>query len=280
MKIISLSDNVACAPEFEAAHGASLYVESGSDRLLIDAGGGPQTVRNADRLNADLSAVTAVIVSHGHGDHGGGLAAFFERNRTAKVYIRSAAFGRFYSRAQEPPAYIGLDPSLAVDPRVVADAEQINGRIRFLLAPEGKDLWPSFNGALWAEKGGKLVPDDFAHEQSVLVTEDGKAPGESASETVLFAPCSHRGIVNILESAACVLGKAPALCVAGFHTYNPSGAIESDDYLRSLADRLSRYDTRFYACHCTGFAAYEKLKVFMGDRIAYLAAGQSVLTER
>lgn len=287
MKIVSLDDNIPGAPECEAAHGSSLYVETGSDRLLIDTGSGGIFMRNAERLGVDLSSVTAAILSHGHSDHGGGIAEFFALNQTAKLYARSGAFGGFYSRAKEPPTYIGLTHNEGIkNRRIIFDAERVNENIVLLPAPKAKKLWPSFNAPLCAERGGKLVPDGFTHEQSVLILSlraeamprrgnlNNKAEN-GFTNAVLIAPCAHRGMVNIMDAATAYLGRPPGICVAGFHTYMPSGAVESDGYLKRLAVRLLKYDTKFYACHCTGYAAYERLKTIMGDRLDYLSAGQT-----
>jgi 7,8-dihydropterin-6-yl-methyl-4-(beta-D-ribofuranosyl)aminobenzene 5'-phosphate synthase len=40
---------------------------------------------NADRLGADLSQIQAVVLSHGHFDHAGGLAGLAGRQRTRSL---------------------------------------------------------------------------------------------------------------------------------------------------------------------------------------------------
>ena len=68
---------------------------------------------NAEKLGVDLKEVDTAIVSHGHYDHGGGLAAFLEINKTAKVYLSESAFNENYSKIYESlEQYIGLDQDL------------------------------------------------------------------------------------------------------------------------------------------------------------------------
>jgi phosphoribosyl 1,2-cyclic phosphodiesterase len=57
--------------------GNATLIESGSTRLLVDAGLGPRIL--AERLvsaGVDPGSLAAVLVSHEHGDHAGGAAAF------------------------------------------------------------------------------------------------------------------------------------------------------------------------------------------------------------
>jgi 7,8-dihydropterin-6-yl-methyl-4-(beta-D-ribofuranosyl)aminobenzene 5'-phosphate synthase len=86
----------ARAPQFEsgsttvglmAEHGFSALVRvrrgSTTTNLLFDTGLSPDAmVTNADRLGLNLSAVQAVIHSHGHFDHAGGLAGLTEKRGT------------------------------------------------------------------------------------------------------------------------------------------------------------------------------------------------------
>ena len=47
-------------------------------------------------------------------------------------------------------------------------------------------------------------------------------------------------------------------------------------YLNAAADDLLSYPAQYFTCHCTGLEQYRYLKDRMGDRLAYIAAGQSI----
>ena len=97
MKIAVLCENSPSSPEFEAEHGLSFYVETASRRFLFDFGASSLFLRNAERLGVDVATVDAAFLSHGHRDHGGGLTAFFEKNRVAPVYAAEKALRSYYS---------------------------------------------------------------------------------------------------------------------------------------------------------------------------------------
>ncbi len=74
-----LSGKATCC----AHHGLSLlitaYVGSEKRTLLFDAGPHGETfLRNAKILGVDLAEVEAVVLSHGHWDHAGGLVSAIE----------------------------------------------------------------------------------------------------------------------------------------------------------------------------------------------------------
>ena len=112
MKLITLVENTACCESLASVHGLSQYVETPNHKLLVDAGPNRAFLENAEKLGVDLTAVDAVIISHGHYDHTGGLAAFFEVNKTAKVYLRKAAFDKYFSCVGDMAKYIGMDQAL------------------------------------------------------------------------------------------------------------------------------------------------------------------------
>ena len=66
----------------------------------------------------DLAAVDLAVLSHGHYDHGGGLARFLELNSTAPVYLNEHAFEPHYHGAER---YIGLDPRPGGQPPAALD---------------------------------------------------------------------------------------------------------------------------------------------------------------
>ena len=78
MKIVNLIENTPGAEGCVPAHGLACSVETVANKILVDAGPSDETLRNAERLGVDLRTVDAVILSHGHYDHSGGLLAFAE----------------------------------------------------------------------------------------------------------------------------------------------------------------------------------------------------------
>lgn len=97
VKVVTLLENAACREGLASAHGLSLYLETPRHRILFDMGPDGAFAENAAALGVDLKSVDLAVLSHGHYDHGGGLAAFCRCNDTARIYIRRDAFGEFLS---------------------------------------------------------------------------------------------------------------------------------------------------------------------------------------
>lgn len=52
--------------------------------------------------------------------------------------------------------------------------------------------------------------------------------------------------------------------------------LDDTAYLNAAADDLLSYPAMYHTCHCTGLDQYRYLKERMGDRLDYIAAGQSI----
>ncbi|HVS54932.1 MAG TPA: MBL fold metallo-hydrolase, partial [Casimicrobiaceae bacterium] len=65
------------------SEGNGLLVEAGTTRVLIDCGFGIRdTVARLARIGVTPETITAIIVTHEHSDHIGGVAAFAARYQT------------------------------------------------------------------------------------------------------------------------------------------------------------------------------------------------------
>src|SRR6476469_8710623 len=74
-----LSGKATCCAHHGRALLATAYIGSEKRTLLFDAGPHGETfLRNAKILGVDLSEVEAVVLSHGHWDHAGGLVSAIE----------------------------------------------------------------------------------------------------------------------------------------------------------------------------------------------------------
>ena len=269
MKISCLIDN--CALEgFESEHGLSFYIEACGKRVLFDMGASGAFIRNARALGIDLAGVDFAVLSHGHYDHGGGLAAFLELNPSAKVYIRRGAFEKHYSHKPGMPLeYIGLDPALEGGGRIVETGESASPCEGFTLvsAADGNELRSSANDVLLGPDA--KTPDSFAHEQNLLINEGGRR--------VLIAGCAHRGIVNIINRVFNMDPVPPRAVFGGFHLAIPGAQDVNEALVDATAEfLLSLPGTEYFTGHCTGLPSYERLRSAMGSRLRYIHAGESV----
>ena len=80
--------------------------------------------------------------------------------------------------------------------------------------------------------------------------------------------------MNIARRATAISGNDPRAVIGGMHLYHPTGKrYESDGYIADVAAALAEENSSYYTCHCTGEKAYEKMKTFLGARLAYLRTG-------
>lgn len=250
MKLVTLLENSACRHGLACEHGLSLYIEVNGRKLLFDAGQGGAFAENAQRLGVDLKAVDTAILSHGHYDHGGGLGQFLRINENAKIYVNQYAFEPHYNANQKD---IGMDPALRDSPRLVftSGGEDLGNGLTLRTLP----LPPADTAGLTVLENGILKPEDFRHEQYLLVEEQGKR--------ILFSGCSHKGILRIMDYFR------PDVLVGGFHFMK----IEDEELLQSAAETLAAYPTAYYTGHCTGQRQFAFLKAILGDQLEYLSAG-------
>ena len=271
MTITSLSENTS-RTGLPAEHGLSLHIRTDDGRqILFDMGQGRLFAENAERLGVGLSKVELAVVSHGHYDHGGGLAHFLRVNNTATVYVNRHAFEPHYSLRGQSLAYIGLAPKQEKSGRVVCCEGTTRIGTGMLLFNDVRRDSPAPPGNRWLFGPARNVHDDFRHEQSLLIIEGEK--------TVLFAGCAHSGIENIIAAATQAAGQPPTHVFAGMHLIK-SGLTEAEEaeHIRALAGRLAAHEScRYVTMHCTGLPQYARLKALLGDAISYLSCGDQMV---
>ena len=256
MKITSLLENTTEREDMQVEHGLSLYIETGSSRILFDMGQTDLFYENARALGIDLSGVDIAVLSHGHYDHGGGLRKFLEINHHALVYIHKDAFLPHYNGTEK---YIGLDPSLKDYVQIVFtdDECRINDSLTLFSCNGREKNHPTIPSGLTEKVGNVFVPDDFRHEQYLLIQENGKQ--------ILISGCSHKGILDIVDWFK------PDVLIGGFHY----SKLPLDEALAGAAGSLAAHPTAFYTCHCTGCEQYEFMRQYMPS-LYYLSCGQTI----
>lgn len=256
MKIVSLLENTSSCDKVKSEHGLSLYIETDSHKILFDMGQSDLFSENADALGVDLSDIDLAVLSHGHYDHGGGLKKFLEINKSAPVYINEYAFEPHFNGTEK---YIGLDVKLKDNPRIVftEDEFKIDKNLTLYSCNNKERKHAIIPSGLTTFENGDFVPDDFRHEQYLLIEEHNKK--------VLISGCSHKGILDITEWFQ------PDVLVGGFHF----SKLPLDEKLLSFANELDSYKTKFYTCHCTGTEQYNFMKKEMKN-LDYLSCGEII----
>ena len=256
MRVTALTENTT-EIGLRTEHGLSLYIETDDKKILFDSGQTELFAENAGHLGIDLSSVDMMILSHGHYDHGGGLKKFIEINKKAPIYMSRYAFEPHYNGTEK---YIGLDSSLENSERIIFTDEitKISDKLTLYSCNDREKMTDLGSFGLNMLENGRLVPDDFRHEQYLLINENGK--------NVLISGCSHKGIMNITEWFK------PDVLIGGFHF----SKLALDKTLENYAETLDKYNTNFYTCHCTGMEQYVFMKKYM-SRLEYLSAGQEII---
>lgn len=271
MRITVLVENTPKDASIKAEHGLSFFIEAGGKKILLDAGQRELFLENATFLGRDLSTVDFAVLSHGHGDHSGGLAAFREVNPKAPIYMARTATRRCYVRTFGLLYFnVGMDRSFASDPGIVPldeDRELAPGIEAVVGIPRKADYLTTSSN-LYMRNGLWFKRDDFSHELALVARE-----GDTAC---VFSSCSHTGLHNIMAAIAEKgLLAATNHVFAGMHLYRAPGTqTESPALLDRFADDLAAFpNTTYYAGHCTGAAAFGHLKARLSDRIQPLRSG-------
>lgn len=256
MKITCLTENTCKNNNFICEHGLSLFIEHEGLKILFDMGQTDLFYENAQKLGINLEKIDFAVLSHGHYDHGGGLKKFLEINKTAPVYISRHAFEPHYNGTEK---YIGLDVSLKENERLIFtdDEFKISENISLFSCntKERKHDLGSFG--LNMKINGQFLPDDFRHEQYLLIEENGRK--------VLVSGCSHKGVMDITEWFM------PDVLIGGFHY----SKLEPGDKLKEYAKYLDEFNTEFYTCHCTGTLQYEFMKKYM-KKLHYISCSEQI----
>ena len=281
MKVVALIENTKLEGREDLVdeHGLSLYIECDDKHILFDTGATEAFYQNAVTLGIDLQEVDALVISHHHFDHGGGLARFLEVNHKAKVYLRKSEEEDFYFRIPGILSrYVGLDQELLEKQadrfEFVDSFTEILPGVYILTEIPRHYALPKGNRRLFVKRGKTFSLDSFEHE--LIMVEKEK------EELVVFTGCAHSGILNMVAAVTRQFPDVPIKGVfGGFHLIGLpklNTMAGSKREVKGIGQELLKYPIeRVYTGHCTGKKAYRVLKGVMAEKLEYFPTGSQVV---
>ena len=92
--------------------GLCLLIEHNDKKILLDAGSSKLFLTNLKCLGFDVQDIDYGVLSHAHYDHGNGIPAFFNVNKTASFYMAANACDNCYHKRKFFKVYIGIPKGL------------------------------------------------------------------------------------------------------------------------------------------------------------------------
>lgn len=246
-----LIDDALPAP-WRREHGLALWVTvrpaggGAPRRLLMDVGQHAEALSaNAAASGVSLARASAVVLSHGHYDHTGGLRALAEAGYEGPLFLGPDAERRRFSVQVGADGALGRmrkqigmpEPDLLrqFDVRRVGGLCEVDGWLTLFTLPQAAPP----NARLLAADG--VGADTFSDEVFALVS-DGR-------EEWLLGGCTHHGLPQLLSHVFGPLGRVSVgAFVGGLHLQGRGrGEVES------VAREAEAYDVgRWVLLHCTG----------------------------
>ena len=268
-----------------AEHGLSFHFSLDGKHYLVDTGASGAFIENMEMLSGDgvcnVEEIDAVFISHGHNDHTGGLRKFFEYNSKAPVYLNNLIRGNYFYSCRPKNGVrearnIGMEQSLFVDFghrfTEIGEITRITEKITLIPLSGRRDFpTPMGNEFLYCND----LPDNFTHEVAVLVE---YAPEEFA----VISPCSHNGILNILEDCREWIGKG---CIkhfiGGLHYVDyllmGQGEKEAASILETASIIKEKYPhLKIHTGHCTCTRAAQLLADALGEQCSIFCSGCTI----
>jgi 7,8-dihydropterin-6-yl-methyl-4-(beta-D-ribofuranosyl)aminobenzene 5'-phosphate synthase len=247
MQVKILFDKEALNRNLYTGWGISFLIEN---RILFDTGeNGEWLINNIQQLGLEIDRLQAIVISHDHWDHTGGLWEILKRKKL-KVYGCPNFSQEFKIRVRDLGSeFIGLNRVTKISPRN-------SSNIRRDPAMAGQGIY------LTGEIPGLYAGTDIAEQAVIIKTANGLS---------VLTGCSHPGVIKILKKIKSEFPKQKLyLVVGGFHL------IEQDARLiKIIVDEFRKLQVNQVGpTHCTGKEAEEIFKAEYKNDFISIRVGQ------
>jgi 7,8-dihydropterin-6-yl-methyl-4-(beta-D-ribofuranosyl)aminobenzene 5'-phosphate synthase len=267
-----VDNNALHGSAFWGEHGVSFLIETPAGRVLFDLGkSGDVFAHNSDQMMIDLNRVDALVLSHAHNDHSGGLEKFFSlSSRKVPLYANPDLFRERYSIKEGQSRSIGLalsadqlarwvDLQLIAEPVQVIEGMWTTGEIH-----DRTEFQGSSPNLYIRDEGGGWSPDPYKDDLSLVL--------ETGSGLVVVCGCCHAGLLNTLAHVRRFFSDQIMAIVGGTHLVSANQATLAHA-VNVLGEYCGANIPLLYPNHCTGEQAFCALFQAFGEKVQPCPAG-------
>jgi 7,8-dihydropterin-6-yl-methyl-4-(beta-D-ribofuranosyl)aminobenzene 5'-phosphate synthase len=248
-----------------AEHGLSLLItitkQKATHTLLFDTGVSPNgMIGNMDRLQVDPKNIEAIVCSHGHFDHTGGLDGLIRRvgTNSLPVLIHPDFWNR--RRVQLPGGVTREIPTTSKSALRGAGFEIIEERQPSFLFDHSVLVTGEVDRTTSYEPGFPVQEawrNDHWEPDPLVLDDQAIVINVRDRGLVVFTGCGHAGIVNIARYTLALTGESSVYGLfGGFHLNGPLYEPLID---RVCADLGALQPELVVPAHCTGWRAQHAL---------------------
>ena len=256
-RLTILADNVVAGKnESLGEHGFSVYLETEKGNFLFDTGKGKTLVHNAIVFKKDLRALKKIIMSHGHGDHTGGLPEVLRFHHQIDVMGHPDIFlDRFRVDDKGIRQYGGIPYKRGFlekcGARFVFNEKPVEIEQGLFLTGEVPRQTPFEFGDMdnrFGIRQGEVVPETIPDDQSLVI--------QTANGILIVLGCAHSGTINVIDHAVRMTGTDRIFGIMGGTHLDFSG----DEQLEQTIQALKTYRiAHLIPAHCTGISVAARL---------------------